>query len=289
MVEYSNTTDIPWYFESIENKLTPATRQLLETYSNIPPAEVIPHINEIVTPRFQVRNHPYLQIPKREKAWKIRSHMCTGQGLFLDPTISKHPAYSNILSLLKNNATLIDIGTFIGQDLRRLVVDGVPSINIYAVDIVNHWDVGFEMYRDREKFHAHYIESDILHPSPALQELNGKMDIIWITHVLHQWTWEGQILAAKSLIQLTHVGTIIAGYQVGLEAGAHQTATQLMKADSYLHDPKSFERFWDEVGEETGSKWRTEARLKTVDDMGWTREDLPASRRILEFTVERIR
>lgn len=214
--------------------------------------------------------------------------MCTGQGLFLDPTISKHPAYNTILERLKNNAKLIDIGTFIGQDLRRLVIDGAPSSNIYAIDIVNHWDVGFEMYRDQEKFHAHFIKTDILYPNSELQELNGKMDIIWITHVLHQWTWEGQVLAAKSLVQLARVGSLVAGYQVGLEVGTHQPATELMKADSFLHDPASFARMWEQVGEETGSKWRTEARLKTVGEMGWQTEDLPASRRILEFSVERV-
>ena len=42
---------------------------------------------------------------------------------------------------LKKGASLVDVGTFIGQDLRRLIVDGAPSTNLYAVDIVNHWDI----------------------------------------------------------------------------------------------------------------------------------------------------
>jgi hypothetical protein len=106
--------------------------------------------------------------------------MCTDQGLFLNPAISIHPSYSMILERLKKGASLVDVGTFIGQDLRRLVVDGAPSTNLYGVDIVNHWDIGFDMFRDRDKFHAHYIETDILYPSPALQDLNGKMNIIWV-------------------------------------------------------------------------------------------------------------
>jgi hypothetical protein len=167
-------------------------------------------------------------------------------------------------------------------------VDGAPSSNLYAIDIVNHWDVGFDMYRDREKFHANFIEADILHPSPALQELNGKMDVIWITHVLHQRTWEAQVLAAKSLVTLSRLGTIVAGYQVGEEVARHQPATGLMKADSYMHDPPSFARMWDQVGEETGSKWKNQAQLKTVNDIIWQPEDLPAYRRILQFTVKRV-
>ncbi|PQE20891.1 methyltransferase domain-containing protein [Rutstroemia sp. NJR-2017a BBW] len=270
--EYSNGTDVVWYFKNIDNKLIPDTRQLLQTYSNVPPEEVLPHINKI-----------------RDKAWKIRSHMCTGQGIFLIPSMPGHPQHSTILSRLKNGATLVDVGTFIGQDLRQLVVDGAPSNNMYAVDIVNHWDTGYEMYRDRDNFHAHYIECDILKPNPALKELNGKMDIIWITHVLHQWTWEGQVLAAKTLVDLSRVGTIVAGYQVGAIVAMFAPRTELMKGDSFLHDPESFARMWDEVGAETGSKWKTTGKLKTTDDMGWTPEDLPTKgRRILEFTAERV-
>jgi hypothetical protein len=104
--------------------------------------------------------------------------MCTGQGLLLNPTMPLHPSYGTILERLKKGASLIDVGTFVDQDLRRLIVDGAPSTNLYAVDIVNHWNVRSDMFRDRDRFHAHYIETDILYPSPALQELNGKMDII---------------------------------------------------------------------------------------------------------------
>ncbi|KAJ8060778.1 hypothetical protein OCU04_011081 [Sclerotinia nivalis] len=146
--EYSNGTDVVWYFPNIDNKLTVDTRHLLETYSNIPGDEVVHHINTI-----------------RDKAWAIRSHMCTGQGIFLNPSIPRHPLYRTTLSRLNDGASLMDVGTFIGQDLRQLVYNGAPSTNLYGVDIVNHWETGYEMYRDKEKFHARYIECDILSPN----------------------------------------------------------------------------------------------------------------------------
>ncbi|KAF7855967.1 hypothetical protein EAF04_009923 [Stromatinia cepivora] len=154
--------------------------------------------------------------------------MCTGQGIFLNPSIPRHPLYRTILSRLNDGASLMDVGTFIGQDLRQLVYDGAPSTNLYGVDIVNHWETGYEMYRDKEKFHAQYIECDILNPNPALGKLNGKMDIIWVTHVLHQWTWEGQVLAAKNLLTLSRVGTIVAGYRVGAGPAKFRGRTELM-------------------------------------------------------------
>jgi hypothetical protein len=69
---------------------------------------------------------------------------------------------------LKAGETLLEIGSFIGQDMRRLVVDGAPSDKLIAVDIVNFWDLGYEMFRDRDKFEAHFIEADLIHPNPAL-------------------------------------------------------------------------------------------------------------------------
>lgn len=202
----------------------------------------------------------------------------------------RHPLYHSILSRLNDGASLVDVGTFIGQDLRKLVFDGAPSTNLYGVDIVNHWETGFEMYQDREKFHAQYIECDILDPNLALAKLNGKMDVIWITHLLHQWTWEGQVLAAKNLVSLSRVGTIVVGYQVGAGPAKFQGKTELMKADSWLHDPESFAKMWEEVGEKTESKWKTTAEFKTIKEMGWEPEDMPEStgRKILEFTVERV-
>ena len=287
--EYTNSTDIIWYFPIIENKLTEATRHLLETYSNIPPAEVLPHVNTIVSYLAEfvcsLYSSLYLQ---RDKAWAIRSYMCTGQGLFLDPSMPRHPSYNTILERLRKGATLVDVGTFIGQDLRRLAVDGAPSTDMYAIDIVNHWDIGFDMFRDRDKFHAHYVEVDILHPSSTLQELDGKVDIVWITHVLHQWTWEGQIMATRNLVSLSRLGTLVAGFQVGADVARHQGPTKLMKGESFLHDPVSFAKMWDQVGEETASRWRTEVKYRTLGSMGWGDEDLPGDKRVLEFIVERV-
>jgi hypothetical protein len=171
--------------------------------------------------------------------------------MFLNPTTPLHPSYSTILERLKKGASLVDIyiyvGTFIGQDLRRLIVDGAPSTNLYAVDIINHWDIGFDMFRDCDKFHAHYIETDILYPSSALQESNGKMDIIWVTHLLHQWAWEGQVIAAKSPVALSRLGTTVAGYQIGTEVVAYLAPTELVKIECFAHNPASFAR--------SGTRW----------------------------------
>lgn len=45
----SRSTQVPWYTADLETISEPA-RQLLETYSKIPPDQVIPHIIRIVRP-----------------------------------------------------------------------------------------------------------------------------------------------------------------------------------------------------------------------------------------------
>ncbi|KAF7956157.1 hypothetical protein EAE96_005077 [Botrytis aclada] len=106
----------------------------------------------------------------------------------LNLTISRHFEYDTIPKSLENKATLVDAGTHIRQDLRRPILDGALSPNMYGLCIGNHWDLGFYMFSDHEKFHAYYIESDVLHPNSSLERLNEKSIIIWATQVLQQWT-----------------------------------------------------------------------------------------------------
>jgi hypothetical protein len=65
-------------------------------------------------------------------------------GLFLTPLLCHMPIYEEILRRVSEGAMLMDVGTFIGHDLRRLAYDGAPTDRLYGLDIVSHRDVGFE-------------------------------------------------------------------------------------------------------------------------------------------------
>ena len=106
----------------------------------------------------------------------------------------------------------MDVGSFLGTDMRRLVSDISPSaktaksadLNLYAVDIANHWPVGHYFFRDPD-FPARFIEGDILYAyaNEELKALQGRMDVISIIHVLHQWNYETQRSACVQLAKLT--------------------------------------------------------------------------------------
>ena len=206
--------------------------------------------------------------------------------------IPKCPAYGTIIKRLQSGDSLLDVGCFLGQDLRRLVFDGAPSDHLHAVDIVSHWDVGYDMFCDRGRFSAHFMEADILHPNEALQALHSSIGIISITHVFHQWGWDDQIAAGMQLTALSRPGTLVVGFQVGTVGENLIKASDLAKSDCYWHSPETFQRMWNQVGEETGTAWASEAQLKTWEEIGWDPQEtayLGEEARILQFVVHRTR
>ena len=66
---------------------------------------------------------------QRGQVWKIAPYPCVGGFKFLELNMSLSPTYGNVLSRLKGGDKLLDLGCCLGQDIRKLVYDGVPSEN----------------------------------------------------------------------------------------------------------------------------------------------------------------
>ena len=75
--------------------------------------------------------------------------------------------------------------------------------------------MGYDFFNDRKKFHAHCIETDILHLDPDLVALNGTADIIFDSRVLHQRDWDTQLAALHSIIALSKSGSVVVGFHAG--------------------------------------------------------------------------
>jgi hypothetical protein len=222
------------------------------------------------------------------------------------PFISTLPVYPTILRRLKdttngiNGARLIDIGCFLGSDLRRLAFDGAPTENLYGVDIVSHWDVGFALYRDQDKFKAHFIEADMLSVNDndeggeitPLQALRATADIVSISAVLHQWDWDNQVKAAKKVAAFTNgPGALVVGYQIG-NIEAKPVLNKALQLHQWRHTPESFAKLWDQVGVETGTAWETEGKLLSWEEMNWDPEDnrwMEPGDKALNFVVTRVK
>nr|POE88026.1 methyltransferase ausd [Quercus suber] len=230
-------------------------------------------------------------ITVRDQAWDIRAYPCTGIGAWLTPQLCRLPIYAEVLKRVQDGEILADVGTFLGHDLRRLVHDGAPSENLYGIDIVSHFDVGYNFFQDREHFKGHFIEADFLSTTaPELASLRHRVDIIVISQVLHQWDWDGQLKASQVLTSFTKPGSLIVGNQIG-NMQSQVFYSKIIPSGVWRHDAESFAKLWNAVGVATSTKWETQAWLRTFEEMGWYAEDsawMEAGVCVIEFVARRI-
>jgi hypothetical protein len=122
--------------------------------------------------------------------------------------------------------------------------------------------------------------------------LQGKIDVIDVTHVLHQWGWEGQIEAAKQVAKLSKPGSLIVGFQAGTAGGATKEPGEDKFHYWIRQDPESWAEMWDVVGQDGGMEFKSDAALLQYHEIGVVAKDVeylgPLSR-ILRFEVRRIR
>jgi hypothetical protein len=178
-----------------------------------------------------------------------------------------------------------------GQDTRKIVSDGVPSENTFASDIKKEfWGFGYDLFLDKSSLQTKFIEADIFDAASGLQQLDGKIDVVYASSFFHLFDWDGQVKAAKRVVQLLKpsAGSLILGRQGGkTEPG--DFAHLKKELTSYWHNADSWAKLWEKVGEETGTKWQVEAVLGEEDLSKKMKSNLvPAGTRFLTFTVRRI-
>lgn len=121
--------------------------------------------------------------------------------------------------------------------------------------------MGYELFRDKDKLQAHLLSGNLFADASSdeaydLTLWENKMDVAHAASELHCWGWNDMIIAAKCLVSLTRKvpGSLIIGNQMGsLDAGQYDMPTG--KGVNYRHNVESMERFWRQIGQETGSEW----------------------------------
>ena len=234
--------------------------------------------------------HPFAYLLyQRDKAWQHGQYPCVGEWMFLLPFIPKFSQYPRILARAQAGAAVLDLGCCFGQDLRLLAADGAPTHNMYACDIKEElWQLGFELFRDREKMRARFVQADIFDPDSDLVHLSGQMDIIIASQFLHLWDWKRQVLAMKRVVELSRPGAILVGYQRG-----QVRAQEVMRpwGTMFFHDLDTYREIWHQVEVETSSRWDVEASFVDLRELGMEEEDLewmPPGQKGINFVVTRL-
>lgn len=265
---------VPWYTKELQDP-TPDVKALFEQYSHIPEVEIVAHIKKV-----------------RDEAFKVYPYPCLGNWGFLYFSIGANPAYAEVLQRVKDGQTFLDLGCCMGQDIRKLVHAGASSANTYASDITeNFWEpYGFDLFQDRDSLKTQFIKADIFAESSDLDQINGKVDIVNAASFFHLFDWDAQVVAAKRVVRLLKPvpGSLVVGRQGGKPiAGDFAHLTKQMTA--WWHNPESWAKLWEQVGEETNTKWEVHAELGEEDLSKRMKTNLvPPGTRYLPFTVRRL-
>lgn len=238
----------------IENltAIPPKFSELLTKHSGIPVDQQIQHIKSIRDTA--ITRHPY---------------PCLGRFRFLDLDLSAHPLYATeLLPRLASKPKdgqdpplLLDLGCCLGQDIRRLCLDGVAASQLYGADLRREFiEVGYQLFRDEDKL----PQDHFLAPADALDDSGGEsnpldlMDrrfaVLHVMAVFHLFDREQQLKLARRCVGLLNRGLpercLILGADVGnVNAGS---VTRTGGRVCYRHNSDSWRTLWEEVGKETG-------------------------------------
>jgi len=293
----SRDRSVGWYDPPITSVNQPV-RELLEKYSLVPPDEVIPRIIKTVTPFFFntpvifCNLTPNLTI-QRDTIWDVFPWPCVGQFRFLDLSMSRNPAYAQILDRLKHKQDrILDVGCCLAQDLRKLAYDGAPASSLFGLEKQAEFiSIGYDFFGDRETLSdATFINADLFdRENEEVCKAVGTFGIVNLGMVLHIWDLEGQIRACQRVVELLRgeKGVMVVGQSVGDVVGKEVSSRGSRVI--FKHDVQTFTIMWEEVGRRTGTRWEVEAALD--EGLGIDKKkrywDEPSTRR-LSFRVERL-
>ena len=197
-------------------------------------------------------------------AWEIFPWPCIGEFWFVSLGLSTHPDYSCLLDRLtaSPSTTFLDLGTCLGQDLRKLIYDGVQPSQLHGSDVFPQFEAtSYALWLDEDKFKDYFITANIFDEAPegALVKTRGTWDVISIFMFLHVWDLNDQEQACKQILRLLSPkpGSWIIGAQSGsikavnfplrppfVEPGQEKTV--------YRQSVETFKDMWQRVGQAEG-------------------------------------
>src|ERR1700712_3668202 len=154
-------------FQAELKHLPSSISTLLSSYSGIPVEQQKEHI-----------------VTVRDRAYKSYPYPCLGRWRFLELDLASHPLYhTDILPMLKDvekpEWIFLDLGCCLGQDVRKLLFDGVDPTRVYGADLRPEFiDMSYELFRDEDKLprSEHFIAPADVFDFSGESELSKKCD-----------------------------------------------------------------------------------------------------------------
>ncbi|TRX98786.1 hypothetical protein FHL15_000128 [Xylaria flabelliformis] len=274
------------YHETLHN-VPKAMSELMSSYAGVPRDEQIAHITKL-------RNEAYAQFP----------YPCMGTFRFLDLDLARHAAYKDhVLAPLcqpavpgKPEPLFLDCGCCLGQDLRKLVVDGALPHRLWASDIEPRFiELGFELFRDGDKLpRDHFlcpgnVLIDTQDPSEdQLIKLNDNVTILSISAVFHLFDLEDHKRIVNRCLKLLRKDTgapvLVIGAQVGAQEGKRVPRRPHIGGYRYQHNSESWEALWREVCGQPQWKDHVEALEVKAKNFGRIRNEDPEADEVITLS-----
>ena len=168
----------------------------------------------------------------------------------------------------------------------------MPSTHTWGADLrPDFFELGYELFQDKETLKATFLAADIFDPESPLKDLEGKIDIIYAGSFLHLFNYQDQLRVCKRIVEILKPtkGSVVLGRQAGnLVAQERPHRTNTLQS-MFQHNPESFKKMWEEVGEATGTKWRVDVEALDVGDALFNRPGTegPRDGRAIRFSVWR--
>jgi len=200
---------------------------------------------------FQVQKETYEHYP----------YPCIKMFHFTNLFMSMNTIYSKVIEAgRKGDTWFLDLGCFVGTDLRKLVLDGYPAANVSGCDLrKTFFDIGFKLYEDEKTCSITFLTGDIFdldvapsQPPPGmalsdardLSDLKGTLSHIYAGALFHLYDEDTQYALALRLISLLKEGpgAIVFGRHQGKEEAG--IIDENMGRVRYGHNATTWEKMW---------------------------------------------
>lgn len=234
------------YYERISSIPGPIS-EVFEQYSGIAKSEQVDHV-----------------ISVRDRAYTTHQYPCLGRFRFLELELSRHHLYRSYVVPTLTRATgkeevppiFLDLGTCLGQDLRKLVFDGVPPSRLYGSDIEQTFiDTGYEMFLDEGKMpRDRFLCPADVFDDPAKSKfstLTARVDILNASAVFHLFDEAKQIDVARCCMRLLRKDPGSTSLVLGAHVGSAKARETLRHSGGkFRHDENTWEALWKQVCQE---------------------------------------
>ncbi|OCH85050.1 hypothetical protein OBBRIDRAFT_798569 [Obba rivulosa] len=223
--------------------------------------EELEFLHTVITPDDEELKRRIFEVQRQ--AYAKHPYPCIRAFHFVNLFMSKNSIYPDVVLSGKAGDTLfLDLGCCTGTDVRKLVYDGYPGLNVFGVDLrLEFIDLGYKLFGDAESCPIHFFTADIFgapvnfDPTPvappshlvkSLDQLKASVNHIYTGALFHLFDEPTQYSIALRLLTLLRrkKGAVIFGRHQGL---SEEGLIDDHMGRRYGHSPQSWAKMWKEA------------------------------------------